>query len=134
MSLVQDALEQSGIPAGKAVTQKNDPPFAPVGPYLHGPNGLFNRRDRDNPVFSAMMTPNMGVADAIPVFNGGRFLNNEWGGVDAAFDSLITGMTAGDLDDFANQPTAPCEDGPTGGLMKFCTLVNTYGNYKMSTR
>lgn len=134
MSLVQDALEQSGIPAGKAVTQKNDPPFAPIGPYSHGPNGLFNRRDRDNPVFAAISTPLMGVADAIPVFNGGRFLNNEFGGVDAAFDSLITGVTAGELDDFANQPTAPCEDGPTGGLMKFCSLVNTFGNYKMSTR
>jgi hypothetical protein len=134
MSLIEQALNDSGIPAGKAVTQKNDPPFAPIGPYNHGPNGLFNRRDRENPVFSAMMTPMMGVADAIPVFNGGRFLDNQFGGVDAAFDSLITGMTAGDLDTFANQPTVPCEDGPTGGLMKFCSIVNTYGNYKMSTR
>lgn len=133
MSLVQDALNL-GDNAGKAVGQKNDPPFAPIGPYLHGPNGLFNRRDRENPVFSAMMTPMMGVADAIPVFNGGRFLDNNFGGTDAAFDSLITGMTEGALDDFANQPTVPCEDGPSGGLMKFCTLVNTYGNYKMSTR
>lgn len=133
MTLVQDALEKSGV-GGKAVGQKNDPPFSPVGPYLHGPNGLFNRRDRENPVFAAMMTPNMGVADALPVFNGGRFLDNNFGGTDAAFDSLITGLTAGDLDDFDNQPTAPCEDGPSGGLLKFCTLVNTYGNYKMSTR
>lgn len=131
-SLIEDALK-GGAP-GSGVVTKNDPPLAPIGPYSHGPNGLFNRRDRENPVFSAMMAPMMGVADAIPVFNGGRFLNNEFGGTDAAFDSLITGMTAGDLDDFANQPTVPCEDGPTGGLMKFCTIVNTYGNYKMSTR
>lgn len=134
MSVVEDALKAQGITSGQAVAQKNDPPFAPIGPYLHGPQGLFNRRDRDNPVFSAMMTPNFGVADALPVFNGARFLDNQFGGVDAAFDSLITGMTAGDLDDFANQPTAPCEDGPTGGLLKFCSIVNTYGNYKMSTR
>jgi hypothetical protein len=134
MTLVEDALKTQGIPSGQAVATKNDPPLAPIGPYNHGVNGLFNRRDRDNPVFSAMMTPNMGVADAIPVFNGARFLDNQFGGTDAAFDSLITGMTAGDLDDFANQPTAPCEDGPTGGLLKFCSLVNTYGNYKMSTR
>ncbi len=133
MSLVENALNL-GNKNGQAVATKNDPPLAPIGPYIHGPNGLFNRRDRENPVFSAMMTPQMGVADAIPVFNGGRFLNNEFGGTDAAFDSLVTGMTAGDLDDFANQPTAPCEDGPTGGLMKFCSIVNTYGNYKMSTR
>jgi len=122
-------------PQGQAgVAVKKDAPLAPIGPYLHGPNGLFNRRDRENPVFSAMMTPNMGVADALPVFNGSRMLDGEYGGVDAAFDSLITGLTAGDLDDFSNQPTAPCEDGPVGGLLKFCTIVNTFGNYKMSTR
>lgn len=116
------------------VGQKNDPPLAPVGPYLHGPNGLFNRRDRDNPVFSAIMSPMMGVADALPVFNGARDLDGNWGGTDAAFDSLITGVTAGDLDTFSNQPTTACADGPVGGLLKFCTMVNTYGNYKMATR
>lgn len=135
MSLVETALEQQGVKiGGQGVATKNDPPLAPIGPYLHGPQGLFNRRDRENPVFSAIMSPMMGVAEAIPVFNGARFLNNEFGGTDAAFDSLITGLTAGDLDDFSNQPTAPCEDGPVGGLLKFCSMVNTYGNYKMSTR
>lgn len=117
-----------------ATGQKNDPPLTPIGPYLHGPNGLFNRRDRDNPVFSAIMSPMMGVADALPVFNGSRNLDGNWGGTDAAFDSLITGVTAGDLDTFSNQPTTACADGPEGGLLKFCTMVNTYGNYKMSTR
>lgn len=136
MTLVADALREAGaqLAADKQVGQKNDPPLSPVGPYLHGPGGLFNRRDRDNPVFSAVMSPMMGVADALPVYNGARFLDNQFGGVDAAMDSLITGLTAGDLDDFANQPTAPCEDGPTGGLLKFCNQVNPYGNYTMSTR
>jgi len=132
-SIIEEALKQGETP-GQAVATKNDPPLAPIGPYSHGPNGLFNRRDRDNPVFSAMMTPQMGVADALPVFNGSRFLDEAFGGTDAAFESLITGMTAGALDDFANQPTTPCADGPTGGLMKFCSLVNTFGHYKMSTR
>lgn len=136
MTLVENALREQGVDtkSGQGVARKNDPPMSPVGPYLHGPNGLFNRRDRDNPVFSTVMAPMMGVADALPVFNGARFLNNEFGGTDAAFESLITGVTAGDLDDFANQPTAPCEDGPTGGLLKFCSMVNPFGNYKESTR
>jgi hypothetical protein len=114
--------------------QKNDPPLAPVAPYLHGTGGLFNRRDRENPVFSALMGPNAGVADAIPVFNGARNLDNQFGGTDWAFDSLITGQTAGNLDTFANQPTTPCADGPVAGLLKFCSMANTLGNYKMSTR
>jgi hypothetical protein len=132
-SLVGDALGQ-GTGAGQLQTQKNDPPFSPVGPYLHGPQGLFNRRDRENPVFSSVAGPVMGIAEALPVFNGARFLNNEYGATDATFENLITGVTAGDLDDFANQPTEPCEDGPEGGLLQFCSLVNTGGNYKMSTK
>lgn len=134
MTVVEDALLKGASKSGQGVAVKNDPPLSPVGPYLHGPGGLFNRRDRENPVFSAIMSPLMGVANALPVFNGSRFLDNNWGGTDVSFDSLITGVTEGALDDFANQPTEPCEDGPVGGLMKFCSMVNTYGNYKMSTR
>lgn len=132
-SLVEDALKTGQNP-GQAVATKNDPPLSPVQPYLHGPNGLFNRRDRENPVFSAIMTPLMGVADALPVFNGARNLDGRFGGTDAAFDSLITGVTAGNLDTFSNQPTQPCQDGPVAGLLKFCSMVNTFGNYKMATR
>lgn len=136
MSLVEDALAVQGVngKSDQQAGQKNQPPMSPSGPYLHGSGGLFNRRDRANPVFSTIMGPLMGVAEALPVYNGSRFLNEEFGGTDAAFDSLITGQTAGQLDDFANQPTAPCQDGPVGGLLKFCTMVNTHGNYKMSTR
>jgi len=128
-SLVQQYTAQN-----EAAAQKNNPPLAPVGPYLNGQGGLFNRRDRENPIFSAVMAPNAGVADALPVFNGARNLDNRFGGTDWAFDSLITGQTAGDLDTFANQPTTPCQDGPVAGLMQFCSLANTLGNYKMSTR
>lgn len=127
--LVQDLVTKN---IGTA--QKNDPPLAPIGPYLHGTGGLFNRRDRENPVFAAIMAPNAGVADALPVFNGARNLDNQFGGTDWAFESLITGQTAGNLDTFANQPTQPCQDGPVAGLLKFCSLANTLGNYKMSTR
>lgn len=130
-SLVETALNL-GVNDGAAV--KNNPPLAPAIPYLHGDSGLFNRRDRENPVFSTIMTPIMGVADALPVFNGARDYDNEFGGADNAFDSLITGVTAGNLDTFSNQPTTPCADGPVGGLMKFCSIINTFGNYKMSTR
>jgi len=119
-------------PVGTA--QKNDPPLSPLGPYMHGTGGLFNRRDRSNPVFSAIMTPQAGMADAIPVFNGARYLNNQFGMTEWSFDSLITGQTAGDLDDFSKQPTQLCQDGPTAGMTQFCTIANTGGNYKMSTK
>jgi hypothetical protein len=47
---------------------------------------------------------------------------------------LITGVTAGALDDFANQPTAPCQDGPVGGLISVGSIVNTFGHYKAGVR
>lgn len=131
-SLVDTALLEKG--ADKGVATKNDPPLSPASPYLHGPSGLFNRRDRENPVFSAIMSPMMGVAESLPVFNGARNLDNSFGGVDAAFDTLITGVASGALDDFAQQPTAPCQDGPVGGLMQVGSIVNTFGHYKGGVR
>lgn len=129
------AAMQPSAPTQAQMGAKNDPPLAPAGPYLHGPAGLFNRRELDNQVLSAFLSPMAGVANAIPVLNGARNLgNSDFGGADAAFDSYITGITAGDLDDFDNQPTTACADGPVGGLLKLCSLVNPFGNYKGGTR
>jgi hypothetical protein len=114
--------------------QKNDPPLSPSSPYLHGAGGLFNRRELENPVVSAIMGPMPGVANAIPVFNGSRNLDGQWGGEDNGYDTILTGVTSGAADTFSNQPTTDCAVGPVGGLLKMCTLVNTYGHYKASTR
>lgn len=115
--------------------RKNDPPGSPVGPYHHGPRGLFNDRTLDNRVFSAVMGPMGGVADSLPVYSSSALLgSDEFGGVDAAFMSLLTGVTAGALDNFSNQPTAACADGPEPGIMKMGNVVNVFGNYKGSTR
>lgn len=115
--------------------QKNDPPGTPVGPYLRGPGGLFNRNEIDNRVFSAFLGPMPGAANAIPVYNASIEIGTDnFGGQDASFDTLLTGVTAGDADDFANQPTEACADGPVGGLIKLGSIVNPFGNYKVSTR
>lgn len=119
---------------GQMIGQKNDPPGTPVGPYLHGPTGLFNRRDIDNPIMSAFMYPQAGVAAELPVFNEARSMGGVFGGEDQIFDTIITGVTAGAADDFSNQPTAACDNGPVAGLRKLCSVVNTNGNYKYSTR
>jgi len=119
---------------GFGVGYKNDPPLTPVGPYHHGVGGLFNRRELDTRLVSAVMAPLAGVANAIPVFNGSQDSGGVMGGADAGFDSFITGVTQGALDLFANQPTADCADGPVGGLKKVCTIVNPFGRYRASTR
>lgn len=113
--------------------QKNDPPGSPAGPYLHGPAGLFNERGLANPVFSAIPLPKAGVADSLPVLNGSRMLGGEFGGLDANFVTMLTGVTKGAADTFSNQPTTACADGPIGGLLKMCSIVNPYGNFVVST-
>ena len=113
---------------------KNDPPLAPVGPYQHGQNGVFNSRDLNNPVVSAIMTATPSIANALPVLDGSVDLGGQGGGFDASFDTMLTGVTTGDLDTASNQPTGACDDGPVGGLLKLCSVVNQYGRYRMSTR
>lgn len=118
---------------------KNDPPGTPVGPYGHGQNGLFNIRGTNDEVFSAMMLPAAGALATIPVFQrdpaaldldgGGQFAD-----VDADSDTIVTGVTKGGLDEFDNQPTGDCADGPEGGLMKLCTQVFSRSRFRASTR
>lgn len=114
--------------------QKNDPPLSPVAPYGHGLGGLFNQRGIGPDIFNAMQLPLAGALSVIPVVNGGIDSENRFGGEDASFDTLLTGVTKGDADEFSNQPTADCATGPTGGLTKLCTIVNTYGRFRFATR
>ncbi len=118
---------------------KNDPPGSPVGPYGHGQNGLFNIHGTNDEIFSAMMLPVAGALSEIPVFKRDPAAFDESGdgqfsGVDADIDTILTGVTAGGLDEFSNQPTGDCADGPVGGLMKLCSVVNPYSRFRASTR
>jgi hypothetical protein len=113
---------------------KNDPPFVPVGPYHHGAGGLFNVPGTDLKLISALALPVTGALSNLPVVNGGAGSGNEFGGEMIDSTNILTGITAGALEDFANQPTTECHDGPVGGLKKLCTVANTYSRYRGSTR
>lgn len=117
---------------------KNDPSLSPSPPYGHGSGGLFNIPETNDGVFSAFISTLAGAVGSIPVIQtdptGGPDVGEEFGGYDAEFDSMITGITAGALDDFANQPTTECNDYPEGGLMKVCTIVNTRGRFGAKIR
>jgi len=116
-----------------AFGQKNDPSRNPTGPYGHGPQGLFALAGQDRQVFSAMLLPTAGMLGEIPVFNGQDDApSGEFGGVNTQFFTTLTGITAGDGDDFTKQPTTDCADGALAGLMKACTLVSTYARYRFS--
>lgn len=113
--------------------QKNDPSRGPQGPYGHGPQGLFSLAGQDRQVFSAMLLPIEGMLGQLPVLNAADDVpSGEFGGVNTQFFTTVTGVTAGDGDDFLKQPTADCADGALSGLMKACTLVSTFGRYRFS--
>src|SRR4030042_1875826 len=108
---------------------KNDPPFAPVGPYHHGAGGLFNVPGTDLKLISALALPVTGALSNLPVVNGGVGSGNEFGGEMIDSTNILTGLTAGALEDFANQPTTECVNAPVGGLEKLCTVANAYARY-----
>lgn len=129
MSLVEQLMQEIGE------GQRHNPPLAPVSPYLHGSGGLLNMPGTDTRVMSAIISPLGGLMDQLPVINGEYGTSpNSFGGVDEEASIAVTGVTAGDLDTWENQPTTDCADGPVGGLIKLGAYVNPYGRIRGSTR
>jgi hypothetical protein len=112
---------------------KNTPTSTtPVGPYGHGPSGIFNQVGQDPKVFSAILSPLPGLIADLPVLNAMDDAGTQFGGLDQEFFSCLTGVTQGAADLFSNQPTTACADGARGGLMKVCTLVSGFGRYRFA--
>jgi hypothetical protein len=115
--------------------QRHNPPGSPVAPYLHGSGGLLNMQGTDTRVMSAIISPMGGLMAELPVISGEYgTAPNSFGAVDEEAAIALTGVTAGDLDTWENQPTTDCADGPTGGLMKMGTYTNPYGRIRGSIR
>lgn len=135
-----DTQAQGQRPALKQplnIQQKNDPPGTPVGPYNAGDNGIFFMPYSNNGLVSTLIMPRGGLIDSLPVLatdpydtlDSGVFGSREFN-----YDTIMTGLTEGAIETFANQPTGECAIGPLGGLVKLCTLINTLGRYRGSTR
>lgn len=115
-----------------ATGQKNDPTsLTPVGPYAHGQFGLFSNPGQDAAVFSTILLPVEGIAGVLPVLNDADDSDGRYGGLQAEFFTLITGVTEGS-EAFSDQPTEDCADGARAGLLKSGTIVSTYGRYRHS--
>lgn len=131
--------EVLGAALAKALLEgaKNDPAsLTPVGPYNHGPGGLFSVPGQDTRVFSAMMLPTDGVMGIIPSANNEDDApdGEEFGGTNVSLFTTITGVTGGAAEDFANQPVEDCADGARTGVMKVCTQISTFGRFRFSPR
>lgn len=143
MGAVLSDIINSGVgakdnPAPMQQTQKNDPTGTPATPYNHGANGLFYMPYSNTQLVSTLIMPRGGLIDTIPVLASDPYDDNTtgnlFGGRNYEFDTIMTGLTEGNIESFANQPTGECAVGPTGGLIKLCTLMNTMGHYRGSIR
>lgn len=130
----RDNIPQEYIQRGLVLGQKNNPTTTPTGPYAHGNGGLFSVAGQQPQVFSAMMLPLQGVVNDIPLMWQGLGQEYdgppEFGGLSSPLHTYITGVTAGGLDNIANQPTVACNPGPSGGLLKACTVTMPFGKYR----
>lgn len=118
--------------------QKNDPTGTPQTPYNAGENGIFYMPYSNNQIVSTLIMPRGGIIDVLPVLQTDPYDNMDTGNMFGSrtydFNTIMTGLTEGDIEDFSNQPTDECAVGPTGGLVKLCTQVNTMGHYRGSIR
>lgn len=103
----------SGGPQYKAVGD-------PVGPYLHGPNGLWSYPGLERPVISTRVVPRS-IAGMIPA----RASN-----VENPLYPYLTGFTDPD----ETQPDGPCDDFPSTGFMKNCFQTAQFGRYGYQTQ
>lgn len=121
---------------GQGQGQKNDPPGSPAAPYNAG-NGIFFLPYSNNALVSTLIMPRGGLIEILPVLSSDPYDNIDaglYGSREFTYDTIMTGLTEGDIESFANQPSGECVVGPLGGLVKLCTLVNTLGRYRGSTR
>lgn len=134
----ESILKSAGVPVSEGqvslketqVGQKHNPSVNPAGPYSHGQGGLFSRPGADTRIFSTIMLPEAGLLDALPVMFDP--MAGQFGGFDSPLNTVITGVTSGNLDTYTNQPTGVCDPGPEGGLLKLCTFVTPFGKYSGS--
>ena len=97
-----------------AITYKTVPSSTPSAVYGHGPLGLFSAPGLSQPLFSAMILPNMGLQSVLPV-RPSRDMNPLFG--------IITGVTATS----GSEPTGVCDDPPIVGTSKLCSHSFVYG-------
>lgn len=92
----------------------------PVGPYMHGPDGLWSYPGLERPVISTRVQPR-GLAGMLPARP-----NN-------SMNPLYPYLT-GFIEETGGVADATCDDCPTPGPMKNCFQTSVFGRYCYQTR
>ena len=119
------ALAMSGMfnPEKKAQTTG-----APIGPYLHGPGGLFGVRGLSNPIISTHIQIKDSLAANLPVVSGSTGM-----GVGGELNPLV-GYITGFVRSDQQEKDGVCDDPPEAGNMKTCIGTASYGRKEFKSR
>lgn len=88
--------------------------------YAHGLGGLLSAPGMSREIFNAMLLPHAGLAARLP-----SYPSNET----HPLYGILTGVTAGSGSD----PTGVCDDPPTAGLAKLCSMSYPFGRSSLMT-
>lgn len=124
---VMEALAQALGPY-LAVGQKAQTVGNPVGPYLHGPGGLFGVAGLSQPIISTHTQIISSVAATIPVQTASKSMLDS--GEISPLAAYITGFLRSDQ----QEKDAVCDDPPPAGNMKTCILTTRFGRKEFRTR
>lgn len=105
----------------KMFTGKAVPSSTPNANYAHGPGGLFSNPAVEQPLYSAIITPWLGLQYILPIRGTNR--------TDPLFE-VLTGVTAST----GSNPTGVCDDPPTAGLVKVCDAWYPLGRQSLQTQ
>ena len=115
-SVLDQLLTELQARGGTKATQ-----MPPVGPYMHGPDGLWSYPGLERPVISTRVQPR-GLAGSIPAR-----ANN-------SMNPLYPYLTGFQETIDATRPDQSCDDCPTPAPMKNCFQTSVFGRYCYQTR
>jgi len=117
---------------GKAMVeqmQKAQTVGAPVGPYLHGPGGLFGVRGLKAGVISTHTQITGSLGEVIPIGATGAMMDTRLNEINPLFP-YITGFLRSDQ----QEKDGVCDDPPEAAGMKTCILTTQFGRKEFKTR
>lgn len=106
---------------GGEITRKAQTVGAPVGPYIHGPGGLFGVRGLERDVISTFTQMTGSLGETLPI-QGSRDTNPLF--------PYITGFIRSDT----QEKNAVCDDPEEAGNFKTCILTTVFGRKEYKTR
>lgn len=109
--------------------QKTQTAGAPVGPYLHGPGGLFGVRGLKRGVISTHTQITGSLGEVIPVGATGAVRDGSTNEINPLFP-YITGFLRSDQ----QEKDGVCDDPPQAAGMKTCILTAQFGRKEFKTR